>query len=708
MAALKRRRSLSGLRKEGENNNHVNTSWKTERKTKSLHQSMPKPTKWKSNNIQLAKENAQLRKDIEKCITALNESTVRCENLEMAWRRRGETLTKIDIMSRLVGSHISNLLETLTELRSACQVELAIPLERVIEPLNQLSYLSHSIPSKTKKFQQVSNRSQLVNPVNPMISGHAIIKPTITLQRLSLRNVPSNVSERQIQPELQLLSEVEIPLERLSMSQIAERIGINSNNIPQLEEQENNVFSSEEIPSHISMNTILEENMETCSQRNSITSEESPISSISLTNSDWPAIPLDESSVSNLYSNSMRKYPRSACCVRTTSSIEQRNPVNADKEKCLVVALKDVGSYLRNGTLTNIELLEERKVKTGASAHPEVKIESNIIIDPDVNVESSNTNDDIELGIPSASEDQTEVNIMGGIETINYGAISVQNKNENSISSIEDFFNRIQEEDPLEGPSWRFDNITKRETKKRYRSMHTSSSGKKNKQNDELSSIKIPEKSRSMELSKFHEPIDEDLQLESEAPDNTFIDTEEKDIEETSLPSEKTKLKSSVTIEITEEEDTKLHISDFSNEFGDSSQSSPEISSCENKEVNFSFGEFEHVSELEADCTPNKRSRQNISPTDLNKTRIVRKKKGLSKRNRSLLNSNSKVENYKKSSVKLNSKTKTSDYQVSEIKREISDTRRDENIREQCPRARRMAAPKCLKEPSLGVKLRRA
>lgn len=45
--------------------------------------------KWKSNNLQLARENARLKKDVQKWIQLHTEETVRYNVLEMSWRRRG-------------------------------------------------------------------------------------------------------------------------------------------------------------------------------------------------------------------------------------------------------------------------------------------------------------------------------------------------------------------------------------------------------------------------------------------------------------------------------------------------------------------------------------------------------------------------------------------------------------------------------------------
>ena len=46
-------------------------------------------SKWKSNNLQLARENARLKKELQECVQHHSEQTARYNDLEMSWRRRG-------------------------------------------------------------------------------------------------------------------------------------------------------------------------------------------------------------------------------------------------------------------------------------------------------------------------------------------------------------------------------------------------------------------------------------------------------------------------------------------------------------------------------------------------------------------------------------------------------------------------------------------
>jgi hypothetical protein len=45
--------------------------------------------KWRSNNLQLARDNTRLKKDLQKCKQRLTENAIRYNILEVSWRRRG-------------------------------------------------------------------------------------------------------------------------------------------------------------------------------------------------------------------------------------------------------------------------------------------------------------------------------------------------------------------------------------------------------------------------------------------------------------------------------------------------------------------------------------------------------------------------------------------------------------------------------------------
>jgi hypothetical protein len=106
--------------------------------------------------------------------------------------------------------------------------------------------------------------------------------------------------------------------------------------------------------------------------------------------------------------------------------------------------------------------LEEGKVKTGANAHAETK-----------GNKSEDRNKDLEISILDASiENQTQLNFTAGIGSMDYSPVSLNDSDGQGhyLSAKEEFLNRIQNEDPLEGPSWRFQNYDTPVGRKRTKS----------------------------------------------------------------------------------------------------------------------------------------------------------------------------------------------------------------------------------------------
>ena len=681
------------------------------------------PKSMKLNNFQLAKENAKLRKDMQKYVAALSEYAIKCDNLELAWRRRDETFTKIDILARLVGNHISDLVDTLTELRSACQTELSTPLhERLKTSPHKVFQLRHSIPLGTKESTlKMNSRSQLVNLVNPMISGLPIIKPTISLQRLELGNIPQNVQEEQIQvqsfelhdvviplerlslsqiaefidspvnrnmshledqedssivsPELPShisLNDVKIPLERLSLSQIAEFIGSPGNrNVSHLEDEEDNsIFVSPELPPHVPLDTINEESSVPCSSSSSTPNQSSEKTCV---DSQWPDVSFNERSrISNQrsYSNNARKC-LSTSHISTPTPAEQSSEIIAD----VVVALKDVGSYLRNGTLTNIELLEERKVRTGASVQHDVK------------VESSNTKDGPEINLP-ASGDQTKRDYTGGIEAIKYDGPDLYHasENQNSFSPTRHFFNRLRNEDPLEGPSWRYGNVTVRDVRKRQKphSSSLTSTAKKNKQDTSTSSVRTSKETSSSVSSKSK---DEGLNLEP----GTLVNLNPT----VRMTPCEGNLNSTPNNSIKEQNQKNDSPSDILTEVVDNSETCSGISPCiKKKELSVSLVKIKYNSDVEP-ITHVESNKRNCSTVG------GKWKKKQNKMGELCSKKDKIIEKYSPNKCKKNiqSKSETLIDVVLETKA-VTETVCEQN------RARRAAAPKCLKEPQLNNKLR--
>ncbi|PNF25026.1 hypothetical protein B7P43_G06989 [Cryptotermes secundus] len=178
------------------------------------------------------------------------------------------------------------------------------------------------------------------------------------------------------------------------------------------------------------------------------------------------AVPNQQSS-----NSSVRKYAPSSRAKTPASFEVQKSQVNGVSDKYrLVVALHDVSGYLHNGTLTSIEQLKERNVKADAGPKPEEhKIE--------------NGHKDLELSMSDTTENQTQLNFTAEIGTLDYSSVLLNDCNveEKRLSAKEDFLNRIQNEDPLEGPSWHYQSVVSPTRRKRKNSkpLHSSQSNKK-------------------------------------------------------------------------------------------------------------------------------------------------------------------------------------------------------------------------------------
>jgi hypothetical protein len=60
----------------------------------------------------------------------------------------------------------------------------------------------------------------------------------------------------------------------------------------------------------------------------------------------------------------------------------------------------------------------------------------------------------------ASTENQTQINFTAEIGTLDYTAVPLNNclVEGRCLSAKEEFLNRIRNEDPLEGPSWHFQN----------------------------------------------------------------------------------------------------------------------------------------------------------------------------------------------------------------------------------------------------------
>lgn len=96
---------------------------------------------------------------------------------------------------------------------------------------------------------------------------------------------------------------------------------------------------------------------------------------------------------------------------------------------------------------------------------------------------TENGHKDLELSMSDTTENQTQLNFTAEIGTLDYSSVLLNDCNveEKRLSAKEDFLNRIQNEDPLEGPSWHYQSVVSPTRRKRKNSkpLHSSQSNKK-------------------------------------------------------------------------------------------------------------------------------------------------------------------------------------------------------------------------------------
>ncbi|XP_023716028.1 uncharacterized protein LOC111869062 isoform X2 [Cryptotermes secundus] len=456
--------------------------------------------KWRANNLQLARENARLKKAIQKWTRLHVENSLRYNVLEMSWRHRGETLSKIGIMSRMVGNQIRELMNSIAEIQSACQEELSVPVGGgASDNAELISCRRHTVPNmkigKMRKshddhIEEVdltrtaenstdsspppsdnSDEEDCVEiPVNPStgrmlassspLTYHDIVLPVaeVPLERLRISDRHKKAEEKNMSRGLIVQDN-----EAASLSSHVSATSRHSS-VASLSEHSNRVT---EICTNTSSGGTGPLNVEYCVSKDSTPMAvitEYALRTLDVTPST--AVPNQQSS-----NSSVRKYAPSSRAKTPASFEVQKSQVNGVSDKYrLVVALHDVSGYLHNGTLTSIEQLKERNVKADAGPKPEEhKIE--------------NGHKDLELSMSDTTENQTQLNFTAEIGTLDYSSVLLNDCNveEKRLSAKEDFLNRIQNEDPLEGPSWHYQSVVSPTRRKRKNSkpLHSSQSNKK-------------------------------------------------------------------------------------------------------------------------------------------------------------------------------------------------------------------------------------
>ena len=432
---------------------------------------------------------------------------------------------------RSVGKQIRKAMDYVTEMQAACQKELSMPLDEVTDNSECCSQCRHSMPninlgrlSRTREVSQLRTRSQLIHQVKPMVSGHLIIKPTTALQHLNLQDVQTVNPVERIQSPLPESDEAD-QIEEVDLTRITENTTVSSpassdeeesvqvprnqstrkahdscssvtspdamlpvavfplectslpkktaekNTCDQLVMQNDNTVLLNKEPNATSENSSMlsfsehsKEVSEICS--NIPSGASSPDTNICSISKHTTAVIEDKSILTDRRSSncSVKKYRRSSRTKTPVSSELWNSQTKCVNEKChLVVVLEDIRNSIHNGVWINTKKPEEGKLKVHAVMHPGSKEKR-----------SEGGNEDLEISLLNTSiENQTHLNFTAGIATPDYTAIPVNNDNTEVkvLTPTEEFLQRIQSEDPLEGASWHYQNdVTASGRKRKSRS----------------------------------------------------------------------------------------------------------------------------------------------------------------------------------------------------------------------------------------------
>lgn len=472
--------------------------------------------KWKSNNLQLARENARLKKDVQKWVQLHTEESLRYNVLEMSWRRRGRTLSKVGLLSRVVGNHIGKAMDYVTEIQAACQEELSMPHDEVTDNSECFSRCRHSMPninlgrlSRTREVSQLCTRSQLIHQVKPMVSGHLIIKPTIALQRLNLQDVQTfSPVERMQSPlpesiEADQVEEVDLTAESATVSSLASSDEEKSVQVPRIQSTRKTYDCSSSVTSPDAMLPVAVVPLERVSLPKKA-AEKNTCDQLVMENDSTVLLNKDPSATSehsSMLSFSEHSKEVSEICsnIPSGTSSPDNNICSISKDTAAVIENKSVLTDRRSSNCSVKKYPGSSRTKTSASSElwnsqtkcvnekcqlvvtledirdffpngawisakkvEEGKLKDHAVTHPESKEKSSEGgNEDLEISMLNTSiENQTHLNFTAGIGTLDYIAVPSDNGDMEVrvLTPKEEFLKRIRSEDPLEGASWHYQN----------------------------------------------------------------------------------------------------------------------------------------------------------------------------------------------------------------------------------------------------------
>ncbi|XP_029172745.1 probable serine/threonine-protein kinase clkA [Nylanderia fulva] len=368
--------------------------------------------KLKSNNSFLAKALSKEKQNSQSLFTQNVQLIAENQQLNLVCNTQNTVIANVVNNSKEILKMLITLTGYITSTLSMCQELTASTTTRRIS----------SIPDERKEpSNRLSTKSPTKGVVKPMVGGHTITKPTINLSRVNMETI-SRLSD---------IQEVTTP----NSSEISENRSSITVSLP-------------------STPLRYENNRNSCRMPERLTISSPRINDTSLTSADEERLRRRRRNHSKRISGS---YSRSRSRWSDEAPTTSTNYINVASP---TIQLKDISNLLRNSQTINIRRIIENRIDDIENQENNDNApgpsERNVIISE---THMSNSNEENKTHAQTSKKDS---NIQ--ISSKDKGLNKNPNVMENSRLSQTNTRN-WEEEDPLEGPSWLFNNtIPSRDT----------------------------------------------------------------------------------------------------------------------------------------------------------------------------------------------------------------------------------------------------
>ncbi|XP_076299528.1 uncharacterized protein LOC143218291 isoform X2 [Lasioglossum baleicum] len=362
---------------------------------------VPLCEKLKTNNSSLAKALSEEKQECQLLYSQKIALIAEVQDLVSACNKRDAVIMNISNNSKEMLKMLVSMTGYLTSTISMCQ-----------EYTSANTNTPYSSIGRRDSHRRVSTKSPTKGVVKPMVSGHTITKPTINLSRVNMQDI-NNASNLSVIPEV-----VTPPRTR-----------------------ETNSLRS---PVSVAVRQRRCDTDRTCRLPERLTVVSSPRSSENERRL---------SKRSSRHSGRMSgKHSRSKSGRLSGGNSTRCSIGNFECIRSPTVKLNDVSKFLQNSQSINIRLLTEtRKIETDeASVHAENS--------DDLNQDDAQDDSEISVTIPETPPSDTSVEtnektVVNNVEILRES----DDKNEQNSTTAQDSSSNY--DDPLEGPSWLFNNF---------------------------------------------------------------------------------------------------------------------------------------------------------------------------------------------------------------------------------------------------------